>query len=99
MNEKLEEAVLERLKCVIDPETQIDVVRMRLVENLWVDLLGKVRYTFHPSSFVCPIAVSLAIDIKKAVSEVPGVTSQEIAVEGYMAAAELETLINKEKST
>jgi metal-sulfur cluster biosynthetic enzyme len=92
----LEETILERLRSVIDPETNVDVVRMRLVENLWVDMLGKVRYTFRPSSFVCPIAVSLAMDIKKAVAEVPGVTSQEIAVEGYLAAAELETLINQE---
>lgn len=92
----LEEAVLERLRGVIDPETQTDVVRMRLVENLWADALGKVRYTFRPSSFVCPIAVSLAMDIKQAVAEVPGVTSQEIAVEGYLAAADLEKLINQE---
>ena len=92
----LEETILERLRSVIDPETNVDVVRMRLVENLWADALGKVRYTFRPSSFVCPIAVSLAMDIKKAVAEVPGVTSQEIAVEGYLAAAELETLINQE---
>jgi metal-sulfur cluster biosynthetic enzyme len=92
----LEEAVLKRLRSVIDPETNTDVVRMRLVENLWADTLGKVRYTFRPSSFVCPIAVSLAIDIKKAVATVPGVTSQEIAVEGYLAAADLEKLINQE---
>jgi metal-sulfur cluster biosynthetic enzyme len=45
----LEEAVLERLRGVIDPETNTDVVRMRLVENLWADMLGKVRYTFRPS--------------------------------------------------
>ena len=97
MNEiTLEESILERLRSVIDPETNTDVVRMRLVENLWVDMLGKVRYTFRPSSFVCPIAVSLAMDIKHAVAEVPGVTSQEIAVEGYLAAADLEKLINQE---
>ena len=92
----LEETILERLRSVIDPETNVDVVRMRLVENLWADALGKVRYTFRPSSFVCPIAVSLAMAIKNAVAEVPGVTSQEIAVEGYLAAAELETIINQE---
>jgi metal-sulfur cluster biosynthetic enzyme len=92
----LDEIILEHLRGVIDPETNVDVVRMRLVENLWADALGKVRYTFRPSSFVCPIAVSLAMDIKKAVAEVPGVTSQEIAVEGYLAAAELEILINQE---
>ncbi|MFH2104314.1 MAG: iron-sulfur cluster assembly protein [Chloroflexota bacterium] len=92
----LEEAVLERLRGVIDPETNTDVVHMRLVENLWADALGKVRYTFRPSSFVCPIAVSLAMDIKKAVAEAPGISSQEIAVEGYLAAADLENLINQE---
>lgn len=92
----LETAILERLKTVIDPETNTDVVRMHLVENLWADALGKVRYTFRPSSFVCPIAVTLAMDIKKAVAEVPGVTSQEIAVEGYLMAEDLEKLINQE---
>ncbi|MFZ5822000.1 MAG: iron-sulfur cluster assembly protein [Chloroflexota bacterium] len=92
----LEEAILERLKTVIDPETNTDVVRMRLVENLWADALGRVRYTFRPSSFVCPIAVMLAMNIKKAVAEVPGVTSQEIAVEGFLMADELEKLINQE---
>lgn len=92
----LEQVILERLRGVIDPETQTDVVRMRLVENLWADALGKVRYTFRPSSFVCPIAVSLAMDIKKAVAEVPGVIAQEIAVEGYLMAEDLEKLINQE---
>jgi metal-sulfur cluster biosynthetic enzyme len=92
----LEQVVLERLKSVIDPETNTDVVRMRLVENLWADALGKVRYTFRPSSFVCPIAMMLAVNIKKAVAEVPGVTSQEIAVENYMMADDLEKIINEE---
>ena len=93
---ELENAVIERLKSVIDPETKTDVVRMRLVENLWADALGKVRYTFRPSSFVCPIAVMLAVNIKKAVAEVPGVKSQEIAIEGYLMADQLEKLINEE---
>ena len=92
----LEEAVWERLRSVIDPETNTDVVRMRLVENLWADALGKVRYTFRPSSFVCPIAMMLAVNIKKAVAEVPGVKSQEIAVEGYLMAEDLEKIINEE---
>lgn len=92
----LEDSILERLKSVIDPETNINVVRMRLVENLWVDALGKARYTFRPSSFVCPIAVTLALDIKAAVATVPGVKSQEIAVEDFMMADELEKIINQE---
>jgi len=97
MNEpSLEQAIGERLKSVIDPETNTDVMRMRLVENLRADALGQVHYTFHPSSFVCPIAVKLATDIKEAVAEVPGVKSQEIAIEGYWMAEDLEKLINQE---
>jgi copper chaperone CopZ len=38
----------------------------------------------------------LAMDIKKAVAEVPGVKSQEIAIEGYLMADDLEKLINQE---
>ena len=95
-NKKLIEAVIERLRNVIDPETHVDVVRMRLVEKLKVDDIGNMTYTFRPSSFVCPIAVSLAMDIKNAVAEVPGVASQKIAVDGYMAAEKLEELIDQE---
>ena len=48
------------------------------------------------SLFVCPIAVTLALDIKKAVTEIYGVKSQEIAVEGYLMAEDLQKIINKE---
>jgi copper chaperone CopZ len=36
------------------------------------------------------------MDIKKAVAEVPGVKSQEIAIEGYLMAVDLEKIINEE---
>jgi metal-sulfur cluster biosynthetic enzyme len=95
-SKSIENEILERLKRVIDPETQVDVIRMRLIEDLQVDAGGFVTYTFRPSSPLCPIAVALAIQIKKAVAEVPGVVKQAIKVEGYLAAEELTRLINKE---
>ena len=95
-HEKIFQAIVDRLRMVIDPETNADVVRMRLVEDLQVKAGGNVSYTFRPSSPLCPIAVFLAGQIKNAISEVPGVTAQKISVEGYVAAAELTELINKE---
>ncbi len=92
----LERAILSRLRSVIDPETGIDVIRMHLVEDLLADASGSVCYTFRPSSFVCPIAVTLAVNIKKAVADVPGVTSQNIAIDGFAMAAQLQALINEE---
>jgi metal-sulfur cluster biosynthetic enzyme len=94
----LQEMITEHLKTVTDPETGVDVVRMRLVENLTVDTEGQVSYTFHPSSPLCPIAVFLVQQIKQAVAAVPGVTSQQIEVTGYVAAEELTKIINQEIS-
>ena len=88
----LRKAILTRLSTVIDPETGVDVVRMRLVEDLTVNEAGVVRYTFRPSSPLCPLAVSLALSIRQAVAEVEGVAGQEIGVVGYIKAEELNTV-------
>jgi len=94
--DRLQQIILEQLRSVIDPETNADVVRMRLVEGLIVSSEGCVSYTFRPSSPFCPIAVYLAQQIKGAVAEVPGVAGQKITVTGYVAADQLTDLINKE---
>jgi metal-sulfur cluster biosynthetic enzyme len=91
----LREAILTHLSTVIDPETSVDVVRMRLIEDLTVDEKGVVRYTFRPSSPLCPMAVSLALSIRRAVAEVEGVTGQEIEVAGYVGAAELNAMLRE----
>jgi len=89
----LHEAILARLSTVLDPETGVDVMRMRLVEGLEVNEDGVVRYTFRPSSPLCPLAVSLALSIRAAVAEVEGVTGQEIEVAGYIKAGELSRML------
>ena len=91
----LRQAILNRLSNVIDPETGVDVVRMRLVQALEVDDAGRASYTFRPSSPFCPLAVSLAIDVKSAIAEVPGVTQQTVQVSGYVQADELTEMVNK----
>lgn len=91
--EELRERILARLRSVVDPETGADVVRMRLIEELEVMEDGRVHYKFRPSSPLCPIAVPLALQIRQAVSEVEGVTGQEIEVVGYIGAEELNRLL------
>jgi metal-sulfur cluster biosynthetic enzyme len=96
-NMTLREQILMRLVEVIDPETGVDVLRMRLVEDLDVDETnGLVSYRFRPSSPLCPLAHSLAVDIKHAVASVEGVEEQEIEVSGYVKAAELTKIINRD---
>ncbi len=89
---EVREAVLARLATVIDPETGVDVVRMRLIEGLTVEE-GVASYRFRPSSPLCPLAVSLALAIHEAVSGVAGVTGQEVEVVGYIRAAELNEML------
>jgi len=90
------EAVIERLRQVIDPETGVDVIRMRLIEDLQVDGdTGRLRYKFRPSSPLCPLAVTLVLSIRDAVAKVSGVREQEIEVVGYVGAEELNAMLKE----
>lgn len=89
----LRQAVIDKLSEVIDPETGIDVVRMKLVKDMSFDENGKITYTFRPSSPLCPIAVPLALSIIQAVKEVPGITGQELNVVDYIQADMLNDLL------
>ncbi len=93
----LYDEIIARLRTVIDPETNADVIRMQLVKDLNVQEGGQVSYTFEPSSYLCPLAVFLVTQIKKVISGISGVTSQMITVESYIAQDELTKLINQEE--
>jgi len=95
-SEQLRSAINERLSTVIDPETGADVIRMKLVDDLFVGTDGKVNYTFRPSSPLCPIAVYLVMQIKEAIAEVKGVVGQTITVKDYVEAESLTKLINQD---
>jgi metal-sulfur cluster biosynthetic enzyme len=95
---ELKQQVTERLGQVIDPETGVDVMRMRLIEHLEVDgKTGHVSYRFRPSSPLCPLAVHLALDMRRAVASVPGVSGQEIEVVGYVRADELNAILKESR--
>ena len=85
--------MIARLSHVIDPETGVDVIRMRLVQDLTVDDVGKVTYVFRPSSPLCPIAVPLAVAIIQAVWEVPQLSGQDMRVVDYIQADTLNEIL------
>jgi len=93
-NFELLEIISEKLSTVIDPETGVYVMRMKLVQNLMVEIDGKVTYQFRPSSPLCPIAVPLALAIIQAIKEVPGVTGQQITVVDYVEAEQLNEILS-----
>ena len=89
----LEKAVIEKLAKVLDPETGVDIVRMKLVMDLTIDENGKATYIFRPSSPLCPIAVPLAMMIIQAINQVEGITGQSITVVDYVEAEKLNELL------
>ena len=85
----LKERIEDALRGVIDPGTNLDIMRMKLVRDLSIDQDGRVSLIFRPSSPVCPMAFKLAYDIRNAVQETEGVKEVEVKVSGYNRADEL----------
>ena len=92
-NSDLVQSIVDRLSTVMDPETGVDVMRMKLVLDLEVTESGNVSYRFRPSSPLCPIAVPLALGIIEAIKEVPGVKHQQVTVTDYVEADQLNEIL------
>ena len=92
--EKIHNNVILALKEVIDPETEADVIRMRLVLDLKIHQDGTVEYIFRPSSPLCPIALTLVMSIIEAVKAVDGVMNQKVTVVDYVGADELNKILH-----
>ena len=89
------EKIKESLTQVIDSETGMDVMRMRLVRDLKVDRRGDVELTFRPSSVLCPLGFQLGINIKEAVLDVPGVKSVQVHVDGFIHGDQLKKILEE----
>jgi len=90
----LETAVLDKLRTVMDPEVNTDVVRLGLIRELHADEDGTVHLTFRPTSPVCPLAFQIAVDIKQAALEVEGVCEVEIRPIDYIGASKLQEFLS-----
>jgi metal-sulfur cluster biosynthetic enzyme len=91
----LEGKVKDALRDVIDPETGLDVMVMRLVRDLQVREDGRVKLTFRPSSVICPLGFQLGIDIKEAVQRVEGVNGVDMVVDGFIHADRLMNILKQ----
>ena len=89
------EKIEESLGQVIDPETGMDVMRMKLVRDLKVARGGDIALTFRPSSILCPLGFQLGINIKEAILDVPGVKSVQVHVDGYIHAEQLKKILDE----
>jgi metal-sulfur cluster biosynthetic enzyme len=93
----IEDMVKQRLRMVIDPETGLDLVEMDLVRNLSTSEDGRVEVEFRPSSFVCPLALDLAQEIRHSLKEIEGVKSVRVEVTDCLWADQINKAIREEE--
>lgn len=70
---KLFDPVLDALKTVRDPEIPVDLVNLGLIYELLVKKDGIVFVEMTLTTPSCPVAASMPEEVKKAISEVPGI--------------------------
>lgn len=95
MNQQLMEHIFQALTQVVDPSTGLDVVRMRVIEDLRIENEGRVKLVLHPSSPVCPLAYKVAADIKLAIKRVPGIKDVEVKIKDFKDADRLEAMLKE----
>jgi metal-sulfur cluster biosynthetic enzyme len=93
----LKKKIEEALTSVIDPETKLNVMRMKLIKDLQVRENGFVSLTFAPSSPVCPLAFQLAFSIQDAIKKVDQVNEVNIVTKGFQRADELNHILEQNK--
>ncbi len=74
-----EAQVMEALKKVKDPELNVDIVTLGMVENLKVDK-ETVSLTVNLTTPGCPLKAEIEKDVRAAIEKVPGVDSLDLTM-------------------
>ena len=84
------EQVWEKVRQVRDPEFGRSIVERELVDSIDIDG-GTVRVRYHLTVPFCPLPFALHIgrEIRRLVSEVPGVERVEVVVQEHLQTEEI----------
>lgn len=85
-----EKEVIDILKQIIDPHTDISVYDMGLITDLKVTKAG-VAVVYKPTSPFCPLGLHLAQNMKRRLSGLKGVKKVDVKITGHLQ----EDAINK----
>jgi FeS assembly SUF system protein len=75
---EIEEAVIDALRTVYDPEIPVNIYELGLVYAVTVGRTGDVVVRMTLTSPGCPVAVSLPIEVESKVQMISGVTSAKV---------------------
>lgn len=80
-----EKQVVEALKEIVDPHSNINVYDMGLISDIKI-AKDRVSLTFRPTSSFCPLGVQLSTNIKRRMLGLKGVKKADVKVVGHVQA-------------
>ncbi|MCA1031033.1 metal-sulfur cluster assembly factor [Bacillus timonensis] len=80
MDKALEESMMGALETVNDPELGVDIVNLGLVYGVDMNEEGTATVTMTLTSMGCPLAGTIAEDVKRALSDLPEVKDVEVNI-------------------
>lgn len=92
-------AIIKELNKVVDPEINVPITEMELVDEIKIEKGGKVSITFHFTTPLCPpmFAYKIALDIRHYVSKLDGVKKVSVYIKDHFLAQKINEEINKEQ--
>ncbi|MGQ9469291.1 MAG: metal-sulfur cluster assembly factor [Nitrososphaerales archaeon] len=95
-DERIQRAINEVLKKVVDPEIGVPITEMNLIDEVKIDG-GNVVVTFHLTMPFCPpiFALHIAQDIKNKVSSIDGVKSVKVNLVKHVKADDINKIVNQ----
>lgn len=76
----LEQAIIDALKTVYDPEIPVDIYELGLIYGIAIREGGVVGIRMTLTSPMCPVAESLPLEVQEKVIQVAGVTDVDLEV-------------------
>lgn len=76
----LEQAIIDALKTVYDPEIPVDIYELGLIYEIAIREGGVVGIRMTLTSPMCPVAESLPLEVQEKVIQVAGVTDVDLEV-------------------
>ena len=89
--------VIKELNKVVDPEVNIPITDMELVDDIKIEGDGTVTVTFHFTTPYCPpvFAYKIGLDIKSYVGKLEGVKRVKVLIKDYYLAERINEELNK----
>ncbi|MDR4887067.1 metal-sulfur cluster assembly factor [Fredinandcohnia sp. QZ13] len=80
MDEALKENIMGALEQVVDPELGIDIVNLGLVYDVDMNDAEVAQVTMTLTSMGCPLAGTIAMDVKRVLTELPEVKDVDVNI-------------------